>query len=145
MRPLWTRRLPAAPLGLHLAREAGLILVRDAAGLSLWDVRGEPVVARPVPGVVAAGCAEDGSAFACADGGTVRVFRDELTPGWERRLPRRPVALAVAPLGEAVAVADDAGGLTVFDGLGRDRWREDAARPLRHLAWVPEGGALAGA
>jgi hypothetical protein len=146
MRPRWTRRLPAAPLEMHWAREAGLILVRDATALSLWDVRGEPVVARPGPGpVIAAGCAEDGSAFVCAEaGGTVRVYREELTPGWERTLSRRPVALAVAPLGQAVAVADDAGGLTVFDGRGQDRWQTTAPRPLRHLAWVAEAGALAG-
>jgi hypothetical protein len=67
-----------------------------------------------------------------------------LTPGWERVLPRRPVAVAVAPLGQAVAVADDAGGLTVFDGHGGDRWHATAPRPLRHLAWVAEAGALAG-
>src|SRR5437870_2357085 len=66
MRPRWTRRLPAAPLEMHWAREAGLILVRDA------------------------------------------------------------------------------GALTVFDGSGRDRWQTTAPRPLRHLAWVAETGALAG-
>src|SRR5262245_5509276 len=133
MRPRWTRRLPAAPLEMHWAREAGLILVRDAAALSLWDMRGEPVVSRPLAGqVIAAGCAEDGSAFACAEaGGTVRVYREELTPGWERALTRRPVALAVAPLGQAVAVADEAGGLRVFDGRGGDRWQTTAPRPLR--------------
>jgi len=147
MRPLWSVRLPASPAGLHLAREAGLILIRDLAGnVSLHDAAGRPVVQRPVPGqLTASAIAEDGSCAACGTArGEVRLLREELTPGWERTLPARVAALALDPLGRFLAASDDAGGLTVFDNAGREAWRVTTPRPLSHLAWVPETGALAG-
>jgi hypothetical protein len=54
------------------------------------------------------------------------------------------VAVAADPFGEYVAASDGAGGLHVFDLLGRAVWRAVNPRPLRHLAFVPERAAVVG-
>ncbi len=147
MRPLWSVRLPTSPAAIHLAREAGLLLVRDLAGhLALFDPAGRPVIQRPVQGqLTASALSDDGrcAAFGTARG-EVRLLRDELTPGWERSLPSRVAAVALDPLGRFLAAASDDGTLAVFDTAGREVWRVTTARPLVHLAWIPETGALAG-
>lgn len=148
MRTAWSRRTAAAPAALHLAREAGLIVLRDADhGVSSWGPTGEPLAHRPPAGpLVASSSAEDGRTVVLGGPrGEIIVLRDELSPGWERSVGRRPTALAVAPLGQAIAVADESGSLTVFDADGRQAWQAKAARPLLHLAWVAESGALVGA
>ena len=146
MRVAWAVPLPSPPLGLGLAREAGLVLVRHAQALALFGLDGAPVVGRDLPGPLAAACsAEDGRTFAAATAnGGVLVLRGLLTPGWERAVPRRPVATALEALGRLLAVADEAGGLYVFDADGREVWKTSTARPLLHLAWVPETAALFG-
>ena len=50
----------------------------------------------------------------------------ELDLVWERSLPHRPVAVALDPLGKALAVADEAG-VHVFDDTGRAIWRHSNA------------------
>lgn len=146
MRVAWAARLKAPPSGLSLAREAGLLLVRDLAGqLSLYDAAGRPVVQRGVQGASASCASEDGQAFACATSrNQLLLLRDELAPGWERGLPARATALALDALGRRLAVADEQGGLAVFDGVGLEEWRATTPRPLVHLAWVPETGHLFG-
>jgi hypothetical protein len=54
------------------------------------------------------------------------------------------VALAQDHLGRQLAVADEGGGVLVFDTAGKVVWRATAARPLVHLAFVPEAPVLVG-
>ncbi len=147
MRLAWSRPLPAAPAGLSLAREAGLLLVHDAEQhLVRLDRQGQVVVRRPAPGAVAAAaCADDGNTVAAVGPrGQLWVMTAELTLHWERSLPRRPTALALDALGRQAAVADEGGGVTVLDTAGKVVWSARAARPLVHLAFVPEEAVLLG-
>ncbi len=49
------------------------------------------------------------------------------------------------PFGQYLAAADGRGGLTLYDHNGRLRWHAPNARPLQHLAFIPERPALAAA
>jgi hypothetical protein len=147
VRIAWSRPLPAAPLGISLAREPGFFLVHDVEGcLTRLDRLGQPVVRRPAPAALsAAAFADDGSSVAAlGKRGQVWMMTSELGTMWERSLPRRGVAAALDPLGKQLAVADEAGGVHVFDAAGKVMWTATAARPLVHLAFIPEEPILVG-
>lgn len=145
---LWTRPTPACPRGLALARERGEVLTWDARdGLQLLSRAGAVQAHRTAPApLTAVCCADDGSASAAAgQGGQVWLLAPDLSPRWERALPRRAVAVALDPFGQYLAAADDGGTLHLFDRTGRPLWQAPNPRPLHHLAFVPERPLLVGA
>ncbi len=145
---LWSRTTAARPRGLALARERGWLLTWDADhGLHLFNRSGEPQARwQSADALTAACCADDGGGFAAVGArGQVWMLAPDLTPRWERMIPKRGTAVALDPFGQYVAAADGRGGLTLFDRQGRARWHADNARPLEHLAFIPERPALAAA
>jgi hypothetical protein len=149
VRPIWTQTV-ASPLGgLRLARESETVLVWDGrGGLFLFDRAGKLQAQRPAATPIAvAACAEDGSAFVV--GGSQKPLicwmAPDLSPRWQRSLPRAATAVAMEPLGRAVAVADAGGTLHLIDAGGRTQWQATTPRPLHHLAFVPEKPILAAA
>lgn len=148
MRLAWTQPLPASPLGLALAREPGGLLVWDAEPtLGRYDPQGRRQLRQRAPaGLALAAMSDDGATVAGAGAtGQVWLLTADLVPLWQRGLSKRPVALALDHLGRRVAVADEAGGLHVFDRAGKRRWQATCARPLARLAFVPEAGAVVAA
>ncbi|HTU91386.1 MAG TPA: PQQ-binding-like beta-propeller repeat protein [Gemmataceae bacterium] len=149
MRLLWSQTIPAPLRGLILAREREMILAWDGQdGLFLFNHAGTIQSQRPAPApTAAAGCAEDGSAYAIAGSQTPMLcwLAPDLAPRWQRPLPQRGTALAMEPLGRRVAVADAGGTLHLMDARGRMLWQATTPRPLHHLAFVPETPILVGA
>jgi hypothetical protein len=148
-RLLWSQTVSAPLRGLSLARERETILVWDGQdGLFLFDGAGKIQAQRQSPVPVAVACAaEDGSAYAVGGSQTEMVcwLAPDLSPRWQRPLPRRATALALEPLGRCVAVADAGGTLHLLDARGQTLWRATTPRPLHYLAFVPEKTILAGA
>ncbi|HEX5269845.1 MAG TPA: PQQ-binding-like beta-propeller repeat protein [Gemmataceae bacterium] len=145
---LWSLATGAPPCGVALARESGQLLAWDENHwLYLLDARGERQgQARPLPDLVAACVADDGSALAVAGGrGEVARLAPDLTPRWRRSLRHPAVTAALDPFGHFLAVSDTTGGLFVFDRDGRPVWVGHHPRPLHHLAFVPEAPFLLGA
>ncbi|HTU18547.1 MAG TPA: PQQ-binding-like beta-propeller repeat protein [Gemmataceae bacterium] len=156
MRLLWSQTIPPPLRGLSLARECETILTWDGQdSLFLFNHAGRIQAQRPSPApILAACCAEDGSAYAVACGGTgvspvgapvVCWLAPDLGPCWQRPLRQRATALALEPLGQRLAVADAGGTVTVMDARGRTLWQATTLRPLHHLAFVPEKPLLVGA
>lgn len=146
MRVLWTRRLPCLLQSVHLARETGHILVRDAGpGLSLWDQQGESKASISWPGLLLSAATQDATAFVGADARRVQWLGEQLGVVWEKALSHKPTAVALAPLGQWLALSDESGTLGVFDHAGRECWTATTPGPLRHLAWIPETGHLVAA
>jgi hypothetical protein len=73
--------------------------------------------------------------------GVVHWFDADLHLVWKQHFQPRPLAVALAPLGHAVALSDESG-VRVLDHQGRESWRGSTPRPIRHLVWVPETDAL---
>jgi hypothetical protein len=147
MRLAWSHTLPAVPVGLSLAREAGTFLVWDADHhLSRHDRFGNCELRQRAPAsLVTAAFSDDGRSVAViGKRGQVWLCTLDLVPLWERSLSRRTVALALDHLGQRVAVADEAGGVHLFDRSGRELWNVSVPRPLVHLAFVPEAPFLIG-
>lgn len=144
----WSQSVPSPLRGLSLARERETLLAWDGEqGLFLFDQAGTLQAQRPSPvPIAAAGCADDGNAYAVASRGTPMVccLAPDLSPRWQRPLPQRATALAMEPLGRRLAVADAAGTLHVLDEGGRTLWQATTPRPLHHLAFVPEKPILVG-
>ena len=157
MRLLWSQTNPAPLRGLSLARECETILACDGRdGLLLFNHAGTIQAQRPCPVPIAAVCcAEDGSAYALAGGGSgsapvgatpmVCWLAPDLAPCWQRPLRQRATAVALEPLGQRLAVADAGGLVTVMDARGRTLWQTTTLRPLHHLTFVPEKPLLVGA
>ncbi|HVS36548.1 MAG TPA: PQQ-binding-like beta-propeller repeat protein [Gemmataceae bacterium] len=145
MQVVWSRKVAAPPRGLVLARERGWLLVWDSDHvLHLFNRTGETQARfQAADAVVAACCADDGVGFAAVGAqGLVWMLAPDLSPRWERTLPQRGTAAALDPFGQFLAAADAGGGLVLYDRTGRERWRAANARPLHHLAFVPERPAL---
>src|SRR2546421_318633 len=143
---LWTHRLGAAAGGLALARESGHVLVWDAhPWLVLLNRRGElqGQVKLEAP-VIAGAAAEDGSALAVADDrGQLAWLTRDLPSRWRLRLPHRPTALAIDPLGRGLAMADAGGRLHLFDPAGNPtRPPLEVPRPIVHLQFPPAAAVL---
>jgi hypothetical protein len=76
--------------------------------------------------------------------GQVWLLTPDFVTVFERSIPACPIALAMEALGRRIAIADDAGGLHILDRSGQILWRASVARPLLHLAFVPESPTLVG-
>lgn len=145
MQLVWSRPLSAVPLGLSMARETGALLVWDGEQhLSRFDRLGQRELRQRAPATLIAATQSDDGLTVAAVGrrGQVWLMTADLVVVFERSLPARPVALAMDPLGQRLAVTDDAGGLYLFERSGEEIWRGSAAKPLVHLAFVPEAPAL---
>jgi hypothetical protein len=146
MQLLWSQKIAAPLRGLVLARERGWVLAWDATDvLHLWDRLGRRQAHRQAPAALtAAACADDGGSFAAAgEQGQVWLLAPDLTPRWQRAVPRGAAAVALDPFGGHVAVADVAGNLHLFDRRGAAVAQVMTPRPLHHLAFIPEKPVLA--
>jgi hypothetical protein len=145
--PLWTFHTVARPRGLALAREKGTLLAWDEhSWLYLLNRRGErQSQVRGAADLAAACCADDDSACAAlGSGGEVWWLAPDLMPRWQRTLPSAPLAAALDPFGQYLAVSDARGHLHLFDRQGHAHFRVQTPRPLHHLAFVPEAPRLVG-
>jgi hypothetical protein len=131
---------------LALSRERHWLLAWDADRLSLWDAAGRCLTRKQAATSLTAACAaDDGQAYAAGGaGGQVWYLSDELRTRWETALTAPPLALALSPLGEQLAVADSAGGLQLYDTAGRRLWRTSLPKPLNYLQFIPEHPLLVG-
>ncbi|HZV07232.1 MAG TPA: PQQ-binding-like beta-propeller repeat protein [Gemmataceae bacterium] len=149
MQLVWSQTIPNPLRGLCLARERETVLVWDGQeGLFLFNHAGMIQARRPFPSpIAAAGCAEDGSAYAIGGSQTPMVcwLAPDLALRWQHPLPQRATAVAVEPLGQFVAVADAGCTLRLMDARGRTLWQATTPRALHHLAFVPEKPILVGA
>jgi hypothetical protein len=141
MHPIWTHRLGATAGGLALARESGHILAWDShPWLVLLNRRGElqGQIKLDAP-IVAGAISDDGSALAVVDDrGQISWLAQDLNPRWRSRLPQRPTAIAVDPLGRGMAVADAGSRLHLLDPAGNaSRPPLSVPRPLVHLLVTP--------
>jgi hypothetical protein len=135
------------PRGLGLAREKGWSLAWDEKDrLHLLNRTGALQAQKRLSGaLVAACCADDGSTHAAVGSrGEVWLLAPDLTPRWQEQLPHRPVALALDPFGQYLAVADDRSHLRLFDRNARTVFMAQTPRPLHHLTFVPAVPRLLG-
>jgi hypothetical protein len=124
-----------------LAREKGSLLAWDENNwLYLLNRRGERQTQVHGTAALTAACsADDGSAYAALGSrGEVWWLAPDLMPRWQRTVPFPPLAAALDPFGQYLAVSDARGHLHLFDRNGRPRCRVETPRPLYHLAFVPE-------
>src|SRR6266849_7496114 len=136
----WTHALANPARGLALAREKGWVLAWDNQDwLYLLNQAGERQAQMHAPGkLVAAACADDGSAYVAVGGqGEIWWLAPDLSSRWERSVPNSVTALAVDPFGQYLAVADAGSHLSLFDCQGKPGIRVQTPRPLYHLAFVP--------
>jgi hypothetical protein len=145
---LWSLIGAGPARGLVLAREAGLAFTWDS-GRSIGrigpDGGYETSGNLPAP-PTALSCSEDGKVIVAGGGrGQVWLLGPDLNARVETSLPGRIVSLALDPFGRYLAVADAAGGLH-FLTLPEFRtvWKTTTARPLHHLAFIPEQPWLVG-
>lgn len=146
MPPIWTHRLGGPADGISVARESGQLLAWDRrAWLVMLNRRGEPQgqIHLDAP-LVAAAFSDDGSAMGIADQrGKLSWLAPDLSSRWNARLPQRPTALAIDPLGRGLAVADTSHRLRFFDAEGHEtRAAIETSRTLVHLVFSPSSAVL---
>jgi hypothetical protein len=137
----------ARPRGLAPARETGALLAWDEnSWLYLLNRKGARQAQVHGAAALTAACsADDGSAYAALGSrGEVWWLAPDLMPRWQRTVPFPPLAAALDPFGQYLAVSDARGHLHLFDRHGRARFRLQTPRPLYHLAFVPEAPRLVG-
>ncbi|MBV9125135.1 MAG: hypothetical protein JO112_17405 [Planctomycetes bacterium] len=142
----WSRVLPNPPRGLVRAREKGWVLTWDDHDwLYLLNSQGDRQGQKHLPtGLAGACCSDDGSSYAVLGaGGEISWLTPDLMARWERSLSQRPVAAAMDPYGQYLAIADHRGHLFLLDRLGRERFHIQCPRPLHHLAFIPAAPMLA--
>lgn len=147
MRLLWSQQISAPLRGLVLARECQWALAWDAANwLHLFTARGQRQAQVHLRGqLVAVACADSGQSFAAVSTtGQVLLLAPDLMPRWERSLDQPGTALALASLGEYIAVAGGSGSLHFYAADGKRVWTSALPRPLKHLAFVPGKPLLVG-
>src|SRR5262245_49788766 len=99
-----------------------MLLVHDVEHqLARLDRLGQVIVRKPAPGpLVMAALADDGNTVAAiGKRNQVWLMTAELSVTWERTLARRPLAVALDAFGRQLGVADEAGGVHVFDTAGK--------------------------
>jgi hypothetical protein len=134
--------------GLAPAREKGRLLAWDENDwVYLLNHSGEIQGQIHTPGkLVAAGCADDGSAFAAVGTqGEIWWLAPDLMTAWHHTMPERTVAAALDPFGHYLAVADAGGRLHLYDRSGVSIFQIQTPRPLHHLVFVPTSPFLLGA
>jgi hypothetical protein len=126
--------------GVALAREKGWVLTWDETSwLYLLNRAGErQAQMRLAGGLAAAGCADDGSAYAAVGKrGEVCWLAPDLMARWERSLPHPALAVALDSFGQYLAASDIRGTLQIFNRLGRPVCQLQSPRPLHYLTFVP--------
>src|SRR5438132_9062425 len=105
VRLLWTHSLPNRAQGLALAREKNSLLAwDDKHWLYVLNRAGERQGQVHLPGLAAACCADDGSAYAAVGRrGEVWWLAPDLMTRWQRAVPHPAVAATVDPLGQYLA------------------------------------------
>ncbi|HEV3204566.1 MAG TPA: hypothetical protein VGY77_09290 [Gemmataceae bacterium] len=134
--------------GLAPAREKGRLLAWDENDwIYLLNYSGEIQGQIHTPGkLVAAACADDGSAFAAVGTqGEIWWLAPDLMTTWRHTMPERTVAAALDPFGHYLAVADAGGRLHLYDRNGGSIFQIQTPRPLHHLGFVPASPFLLGA
>jgi hypothetical protein len=145
--PWWNLNVAGAVRDLSLARESGLVFLRDENHwLYLLNPLGSRQAQLKAPKeLTVSACSDDGSSLVVGGkDGDLWGLAPDLMPRWQRSLGKRITALAVAPLGEYIAAADSGGGLSLLTRKGRPVWNVQSPRPLRFLAFVPERPFLVG-
>ncbi|MFO0929989.1 MAG: PQQ-binding-like beta-propeller repeat protein [Gemmataceae bacterium] len=148
IRLAWSRALAFSAAGLCLAREPAHPLVWCSDGrLARLDHGGQALAEFRLPyPLQLAAISDDGrTVLTAGTGGQVALYTLDFVPVWKTTVSRRPVAVALDHLGARAAVADDGGGLHIFDDRGQRVWQAATPRPLVHLAFVPEEAVLLGA
>lgn len=146
LQPFWVQPLATDLRGLALARETnGIVLWSKSHWLYLLNQSGQCQAQVQMPGVVAACCADDGSAYAAVGAkGEVWWLAPDLTVRWQGTVLHRAVTAALDPFGQYLAVSDARGNLHLFDRSGRPLFQAPNPRPLHHLVFVPAAPFLVG-
>jgi hypothetical protein len=147
IKPLWSQTIAAVPRGVALAREKGWLLAWDQQHrLHLFNQAGQLQGVLRLPGEgVAAAAADDGSFFAAVGTlGEVWWLAPDLTLCWQQSLGEPALAVALDPFGQFLAVSDARGRVHLLDRAGKRIFQAQAARPLRHLAFVPAAPFVVG-
>lgn len=144
---LWSQPLPAAPVGLSLARETGSALVWDADGwLHLFNQRAQKQGQSRVEGLRCAAITDTGNTvIACTAAGLVRCLAPDFSTRREVNLSAPPLSLASDPFGNHLAVADDRAQVHWLLPSDAPPRVLTAYRPLHHLAFVSGEPILVGA
>jgi hypothetical protein len=144
----WSHALANPPRGMVLAREKGWILAWDNQDwLYLLNHAGERQAQMRAPAkLVAASCADDGSAYVAVGAqGEIWWLTPDLRSRWERSVGHSVTAVTADSLGQYMAVADTTGTVTIFDSQGRPGTQFQSTRPLHHLTFLPTSPFLVGA
>jgi hypothetical protein len=146
LRPKWSHDLATRPRGLAMAREKGSLLVWDEHWLHLLNRGGIRQAQRRMPSPIGTACgADDGSAYvAVGKEGVVWWLAPDLSERRQHRLPDLPLAAAVDPYGQYLALADVGGNLRLYDCQGRSISKTQTPRPLHHLVFVPAAPYILG-
>ena len=93
----------------------------DKAGwCNVLDQAGRAQAQRQLPDLVVAGAADDGSAYAAAGrSGAVWWLAPDLMTRWEVKLAHPPLALALDPFGQYLAVSEAQGGVQILSRAGQ--------------------------
>src|SRR5438552_11814364 len=118
--PAWSQSLNGSPRGLALVRERDWILAWDQNHwLYLFDHAGHGQGQVRFAGrLVAACCADDGSAYAAVGNrGEICWLAPDLTTRWQHALSSPAVTVTMDPFGQYLAVSDDRGNVHLFNRL----------------------------
>jgi hypothetical protein len=140
IRSSWSQVLTNPLRGLALAREKNCFLTWDDKDwIYLLNHNGKLQGQVRVPGrLVAAVCADDGSAYAAVGTqGEIWWLAPDFMTVWEQTMPQRTVAAALDSFGQYLAVSDTRGNVYLFDRQGRRIGEIQSPRPLHHLALSP--------
>jgi hypothetical protein len=128
-----------------MAREIWHLLVYDRFSLAWWDGRGEPGAYQRCPDLRLVALSDTGELIVTVDAqNCVHALDGDFQPLWQQPWPEPIQAVAVAPLGQCLALADDKA-VSVLSPRGERLWHCATPRALHHLAWVPETMELVGA
>jgi len=141
----WTRRLATPAVRVLMARETWHLLVQDRLALAWWDGRGDPGAYYRCPDLRLVALSDTGELLVSVDAQNgLRALDADFQLLWQQPWPEPIHALALAPLGQRLALADDKA-VSVLSPRGERLWQCATPRALHHLAWVPETMELVGA
>jgi hypothetical protein len=132
---------------LALAREKCWLLAWDQSHwLYVLNHAGQRQGQFHFPGtLVAACCADDGSAYAAVGNkGEVAWLTPDLMPRWNTTLPHSAVAAAMDSFGQCLAVSNARGNVTIFNNQGQEQVNIQTPRPMHYLAFLPQVPLLVG-
>ncbi len=143
---LWQTQLLAPPLGLSLARERNWLLAWDKGKwLYLFNQAGKSQAQRQFPSLLAACSADDASAYgAISRQNKVWWLAPDLMARWEKSFSAQPLAVAMDPFGQYLAVSLYNGEFLIFDRQGRQICGKKMPRSFHHLAFIPNKPLIVG-